>query len=238
MVSAHNVQAHIRNVTPFTVAILLSEGMTAGDAIGPYEVLRFIPGATIQFVAEAPGPKRMDSGFLTLVADYSLEEAPHPDIIVVAPPPPGSASYTNDRLLSWLRNAHETAQWTTSVCAGSLLLGEAGLLHGKRATSNLWVLDELARFGATPCPDQRYVQDGKIITAAGVWAGIDMALYLASQIAGDEVAQAIQLLMEYDPQPPFDTGSPAKAPPAVANLAQTLVQEFIAKTIERNTQAS
>ena len=209
-----------------TVAILLHEGMTASDATGPYEALRSIPGATVKFVAEVPGPKRMDSGFLTLVADYGLEEVPHPDILVVCPGSP--AVLPSERLLSWIRTAHETSQWTASVCAGSLLLGAAGVLQGVRATTIWPVMEMLPQFGAIACPGERYVRDGKIITSAGNSAGIDMALYLVGQIAGAEIAEATQLLMEYDPQPPFDSGSLAKASPRVIELAQGFLQNWFA----------
>jgi transcriptional regulator GlxA family with amidase domain len=209
---------------PITIAILLHEGMTASDAIGPYEALRGIPGATVKFVAETAGPKRVDSGFLSLVADYSLDEVPHPDVLVVCPGSP--AILPSERVLSWIRTAHETSQWTTSVCAGSLLLGAAGLLQGVRATTIWPVMEMLPSFGAIPCPGERYVRDGKIVTAAGNSAGIDMALYLVGQIAGTEIAEASQLLMEYDPQPPFDSGTPAKASPRVVELAQGFLQNW------------
>ncbi len=221
---------------PITIAILLHEGMTASDATGPYEALRSIPGATVKFVAETPGPKRMDSGFLTLVADYGIDEVSHPDVLVVCAGspvvPPG------ERVLSWIQTAHETSQWTTSVCAGTLLLGAAGLLQGVRATTHWPVMDMLASFGAIACPQERYVHDGKIITSAGNSAGIDMALYLTAQIAGDEIAEATQLLMGYDPQPPFDSGSPTKASPQVIKLAQSFMQNWIASELAKYEQLS
>jgi transcriptional regulator GlxA family with amidase domain len=124
------------------------------------------------------------------------------------------ALMTPNPLLDWIRAAHQTSQWTTSVCTGSLLLGAAGLLRGLEATTHWTVLDQLAALGARPT-SRRVVEQGKIVTAAGVSAGIDMALTLAARIAGDEVAQAIQLGIEYDPQPPFDAGSPDKAPRAI-----------------------
>jgi len=209
-----------------TIAILLYEGMTASDATGPYEALRCIPGATVKFVAETPGPKRVDSGFLTLVADYGIEEVPHPDVLVVCPGSP--AVPPSERVLSWIRTAHETSQWTISVCGGSLLLGAAGLLQGVRATTIWPVMDMLRQFGAITCPDERYVRAGKIVTSAGNSAGIDMALYLVGQIAGSEIAEATQLLMEYDPQPPFHSGSLANAPPQVIELAQGFLQNWLA----------
>lgn len=195
------------------IAIPLFDGITALDAIGPYEVLSRLPGARVRFVAVEPGPKRTDK-HLALVADEPLSAVPHPEIVMV----PGGfgtrALMTPNPLLDWIRAAHETSQWTTSVCTGSLLLGAAGLLRGLEATTHWAAMDDLRALGARPT-SRRVVEQGKIVTAAGVSAGIDMALTLAARIAGEEVAQAIQLGIEYDPQPPFDAGSPAKAPAAV-----------------------
>ena len=196
------------------IAIPLFDGITALDAIGPYEVLSRLPSARVRFVAETAGPKRTDNKQLTLMADEPLSAVPRPEIIMV----PGGfgtrALMTPNPLLDWIRTAHETSQWTTSVCTGSLLLGAAGLLRGLEATTHWTVLDELRTLGARPT-SRRVVEQGKIVTAAGVSSGIDMALRLAARIAGDETAQAIQLGIEYDPQPPFDAGSPEKAPAAI-----------------------
>ena len=196
------------------IAIPLFDGITALDAIGPYEVLSRLPGARVRFVAETPGPKRTDNKQLTLMADEPLSAVPRPEIIMV---PGGFGTrrlMTPNPLLDWIRAAHETSQWTTSVCTGSLLLGAAGLLKGLDATSHWAALDDLAALGAKPTLE-RVVQRGKIITAAGVSSGIDMALTLAAQIAGEEFAQTIQLGIEYDPQPPFRAGSPKTAPPHI-----------------------
>jgi transcriptional regulator GlxA family with amidase domain len=196
------------------IAILLYERLTALDAIGPYEVLSRLPGAEVSFVAEQPGPKRTDNARLALVADDALEAHPAPEIVLV-PGGLGQAEMMADGPVhAWLRSAHETSTWTTAVCTGSLILAGAGLLDGKRATSHWLALDELARLGAVPS-SERVVFDGKIVTAAGVSSGIDMALTLAARVAGPAVAEAIQLSIEYDPQPPFDAGSPEKAPAAV-----------------------
>jgi transcriptional regulator GlxA family with amidase domain len=202
------------------IAIVIYEGLTALDAIGPYEVLSRLPDATVTFVASEPGIKRSDVGSLGVVADASLAELPAPAIVVV-PGGPGQVSAMADAaLLDWLRAVDQTSQWTTSVCTGSLILGVAGLLEGKRATSHWLALEQLHRYGATPTSD-RVVFDGKLVTAAGVSAGIDMALALAGRVAGDEVAQAIQLGIEYDPQPPYDAGSTAKAPQALVELLRS-----------------
>jgi transcriptional regulator GlxA family with amidase domain len=196
------------------IAILLFDRLTALDAIGPYEVLSRLPGARAKFVALEPGPVTTDNGMLTLVAEGSLADAREPDVVLVPGGPGEVAARAGGPALEWLRGVHETSAWTTSVCTGSLILAAAGLLEGKRATSHWLALEQLRELGAEPVAE-RVVFDGKIVTAAGVSAGIDMALALAGAIAGEEVAQAIQLGIEYDPQPPFDAGSPAKAPVAI-----------------------
>ncbi len=199
------------------IAIVLFDRFTALDAVAPYEVLSRLPGAKVTFVADAARPITTDTGSLTVMATAGYGELPAPEIIVV-PGGPGQSDHMADApMLDWLRAADATSTWTTSVCTGSLLLAAAGLLAGKRATSHWMALDELAALGATPT-GERVVIDGKVVTAAGVSAGIDMALTLAAKIAGDEVAQAIQLGIEYDPKPPFDAGSPEKAPKQVVDF--------------------
>ncbi|MFI4989717.1 MAG: DJ-1/PfpI family protein [Solirubrobacterales bacterium] len=198
-------------------AILLYDGFTALDAIGPYEVLSRLPGARATFVAAEAGPVRTDNGMLTVTAERSLAEVPTPEIVLVPGGPGEVAARAGGPALEWLRAAHETSTWTTSVCTGSLILAAAGLLQGKRATGHWLAIDKLRELGAEPVCE-RFVFDGKIATAAGVSAGIDMALALAAQIAGENVAQAIQLGIEYDPQPPFDAGSPQKAPREIVEL--------------------
>ncbi len=206
------------------IAILIYEGFTALDAIGPYEVLSCLPGAEVHFVSTETGPKRAHTNFLSIVADYTLEDVPDPEIIVVAGGTKGTMAAAQDpRILSWLRKAHETSKWTTSVCTGALILGAAGLLNGIRATTHWFARDFLANFGAQYV-SERVVQQGKIITAAGVSSGIDMALHLAREIAGKEMAQTIQLIIEYDPKPPFDSGSILKADPSITEMAKQAVQ--------------
>ncbi len=199
------------------IAIVLYDRFTALDAIGPYEVLSRLPAASVAFVAAEPGPVRTDNGMLTLVAERSLEQEPRPDIVLVPGGPGEVVQRAGGNVLDWLRTVDQTSTWTTSVCTGSLILAAAGLLDGKRATSHWMAIDELARLGAEPV-SERVVFDGKLVTAAGVSAGIDMALTLAASIAGEEVAQAIQLGIEYDPQPPFDAGSPKTAPAEIVEL--------------------
>lgn len=199
------------------IAVVLYDRLTALDAIGPYEVLSRLPGAELAFVATQPGPITTDNGMLTLHAERSLAEFASPDIVLVPGGPGEVAERAGGEVLEWLRQVDRTSTWTTSVCTGSLILAAAGLLDGKRATSHWLAMDELRRLGAEPV-SERVVFDGKMITAAGVSAGIDMALTLAARVAGDQVAQAIQLGIEYDPQPPFDAGSPQKAPAEIVAL--------------------
>jgi transcriptional regulator GlxA family with amidase domain len=198
-------------------AILLYDGFTALDAIGPYEVLSRLPGARATFVAAESGPVRTDNGMLTVHAERALSEVPAPEIVLVPGGPGEVAARAGGPALDWLRAAYETSTWTTSVCTGSLILAAAGLLDGKRATGHWLAMEQLRALGADAVAE-RFVFDGKIATAAGVSAGIDMALALAARIAGENVAQAIQLGIEYDPQPPFDAGSPRKAPQEIVAL--------------------
>ena len=196
------------------IAILLFSGFTALDAVGPYEVLRSVPGVTVKFVAAETGAIRTDAGSLAIVADYKLEEIVSPYILVV-PGGPGQAALMKDgKILDWVRQVHAKTKWTTSVCTGSLVLAATGLLEGLRATSHWLALEVLRQYGAEPSTE-RVVREGKIITAAGVSAGIDMALRLVALEWGDGVAQSIQLGIEYDPQPPFNAGSPGKAPTVI-----------------------
>ena len=193
------------------VVILLFDRFTALDAVGPYEVLRNLPGATVTFVAKQAGPVRTDSGALAITADAAIGDVTSADVLVVPGGPGQEQAMLDEEIVSWIRAIDGTTQWTTSVCTGSLVLAAAGLLEGKDATSHWLAAERLRDFGATPTL-MRVVEQGKVITAAGVSAGIDMGLRLAARIAGDDVAQMIQLGIEYDPQPPFDAGSPEKAP--------------------------
>ncbi len=193
------------------IAVAIYDRFTALDAIGPYEVLSRLPGARVTFLAAEAGPVRTDNGMLTIEAERALREEPAPDLILIPGGPGEVAQRAGEPMLDWLRAADRTSIWTTSVCTGSLILAAAGLLDGRPATGHWLAMDELRALGAQPTA-QRVVFDGKIVTGAGVSAGIDMALALAERIAGPEVAQAIQLGIEYDPQPPFDAGSPEKAP--------------------------
>jgi transcriptional regulator GlxA family with amidase domain len=203
------------------IAIPIFDQLTALDAIGPYEVLSRLPEATVHFIAVEPGPKRSENGMLAVTADLALAELTDPEVIVF----PGGfgtrALMRDEAVLAWLRRAHETSTWTTSVCSGALVLAAAGILDGLRATTHWMVLELLRESGATPT-EERVVEHGKVITAAGVSAGIDMALLLAAKLADEDIARAIQLGIEYDPQPPFDSGSVAKAGPETVELVKSL----------------
>jgi transcriptional regulator GlxA family with amidase domain len=209
------------------IAVFLYDHMTALDAVGPYEVLSRLPGAETVFVGEQAGPVRCDTRHLALVADAGIADVSSPDILLV----PGWSGARQAELLQpgpvrrWLREIDRHTTWTTSACTGSLILASAGLLDGRRATTHWLAVDELAGFGAVPS-DERVVFDGKYVTAAGVSAGIDMALALAAEVAGEATAKAIQLGIEYDPQPPFDAGSATKASPETV-AAMTAIKDFI-----------
>ncbi len=204
------------------IAIPLFDRFTALDAVGPYEVLARLPGAEVVFAALEPGPQRTETRSLTILAEAALDEIPQPDVIVF-PGGYGTRPLMEDeRTLAWLRRAHESSQWTTSVCTGALVLGAAGILRGLEATTHWLELPTLEKLGATPV-ERRVVEQGKVITAAGVSSGIDMALTLAARIAGEDVAKALQLGIEYDPAPPFDVGSTAKAPPELVELVRNVM---------------
>lgn len=207
------------------IAFLLYPGFTALDIVGPFDVLSRLPGADATFVGKAAEAMPNDNDRLWIVARKTLEEVPSPEVLVVPGGTEGTRAAAQDpEILDWLRHAHAHSTWTTSVCTGSLLLAAAGVLAGRPATTHWAARAELEQLGAT-YEAKRWVRDGKIITAAGVSAGIDMALLLASEIAGDVGAQAIQLGLEYDPSPPFDSGSVAKASPEVLERVATVFTE-------------
>ncbi|HHF7372531.1 DJ-1/PfpI family protein [Legionella bozemanae] len=212
---------------PLHITFLFYEGMTALDAIGPYEVLSRLPEVVVQRVALNSGPIRTCSE-LTLIAEHALTDISHTDVLLV----PGAGNATALRefpeILVWVKATHEHTLWTTSVCTGSLILGAAGILSGVNATTHWAVMNRLKNWGAIPT-HKRFVEDGKIITAAGVSAGIDMALYLAAKLANENVVQSIQLGLEYDPVPPFNSGSPEKAPEA---LVQSLRERLLKNRFE------
>ncbi|MFI5802000.1 DJ-1/PfpI family protein [Streptomyces sp. NPDC051561] len=195
------------------IVIPLFDGFTALDVAGPYEILRMLPESDVVFAAAAPGAHADGEGLLHLVATASFSEVTEADLLLVPGGPGARAGLTDEALLDWIRRLHATTAWTTSVCTGSLLLGAAGLLNGLEATTHWGAIDTLESYGATYTARRVVEQPGGIVTAAGVSSGIDMALRLAELIAGRVAAEAYQLAIEYDPQPPFDSGSYAKASP-------------------------
>jgi transcriptional regulator GlxA family with amidase domain len=215
-------------------AFLLYDRFTALDVVGPYEVLASVPGAETVLVAERAGPVRNDHDTLAISAECSLDEVSAPDIVVV----PGGLGtrllLEHEPILGWLRRVHERTAWTTSVCTGSLLLAAAGLLKDAPATTH-WVMREtLSSLGAVPVAD-RVVEHGNIITAAGVSAGIDLALQLVQRIHGDEAAKAVQLGIEYDPEPPFDAGAPEKLPRPIADAVERVFRSREAEILRAGT---
>ena len=208
------------------IAIGLYESFTSLDVMGPFQVLSPLPGAEVTFVAAQAGPVRDESGFLTVNATASFRDLPDPDVLLVGGGIITGTLVPDHPIVGWVARAHPTTTWTTSVCTGALLLAGAGVLAGVDATTHWAALDDLARLGANPVRE-RMVRRGKIVTAAGVSAGIDMALTLAGEIAGRDFARALELGMEYDPHPPFGTGSPAKAGPEVVNMALVAMGETL-----------
>jgi transcriptional regulator GlxA family with amidase domain len=206
------------------IVIALYDRFTALDAVGPHQVLAHVPGSEIIFASERARSVSDETGTLTLVADAAFEDVPRPDVLLIPGGPGQSAQMGDTPLRDWLIAADKTTTWTTSVCTGALILAGAGLLDGRPATTYWLAMNELARLGAKPVQD-RYVFDGKYATSAGVSAGIDMSLALAARLAGEETAQAIQLGIEYAPDPPYNAGSPTTAPPGLV-AAQRATSRF------------
>jgi len=202
------------------IAITLFDRVTALDAIGPYETLQRLPGASVTFVGQQRGEVRSDNGFLGLTVDATFDEVGTPDVVII----PGGigtkdiVSPERHDMIDWIQAVHPTTRFTTSVCTGSLVLAKAGLLDGLSATTHWSVYDELEKLGAIPTGDRvvEHLRE-RVITAAGVSSGIDMALRLSELLVDATAAKAMQLMIEYDPQPPFDAGSLDKAGEEVLN---------------------
>lgn len=202
------------------IAIGLYPGLTMLDAIGPYQVFTNVPGVDVVVCAARRGRLSDDNGLLHLDIEHTFDEVTEPDVTLV----PGGfvtrrLARDRDPIVGWLADVHPRTTFTTSVCTGALLLGAAGILDGIDATTHWCAYDELASYGARPT-EQRVVRRGKVWTAAGVSAGIDLALALVAELESPEMAQAVQLGIEYDPQPPYDSGSPSKADPAIVELVR------------------
>ena len=210
------------------ITILIYDQFTALDAIGPYEVLCRIPGANIQFVGKERGLVPTDTNMLNISADYRMDDITETDILLIPGGLEGTYAAAKDGdILAWVQALHTKTQWTTSVCTGSLILGAAGILQGLEVTTHWGAREQLADYGATYVA-QRFVQQDKIVTAAGVSAGIDMALWLVGKIMGTQIAESIQLGIEYDPQPPYDCGSYEKAPSALRDAMENALRPRLA----------
>jgi putative intracellular protease/amidase len=210
---------------PVQIAIGLFPQFTALDAIGPYQVFTNLPGADVVVCAAHTGIVSDDENLLHFDVQHTFADVPAPDVLVV----PGGVitrrlARDGDPVIDWIRAAHPHTTYTASVCTGSLLLGAAGLLDGLTATTHWASYEVLRSLGAEPT-EKRVVEAGKIFTAAGVSSGIDLALTLVARLTGPEVAQAIQLGIEYDPQPPFDAGAPSKAPADIVDLVRSMLAE-------------
>ncbi len=210
---------------PVQVAILLYPGVTALDAVGPWEVLSRMPDTEVRFVGKQVVPVTAEGGTLLLGVTHKFAETPSPDVVLVPGGTTTPGQMVDDELLDWLRQVHATTTWTASVCTGALILGAAGILKGLPATTHWYKMGVLRNLGARPQPAERIVRSGKIVTAAGVSAGIDLALWLAGEIAGRERAEAIQLTIEYDPRPPFGAGHVSKASSETKELARHMMDE-------------
>jgi len=209
-----------------TIGFILYPRFTALDFIGPFEVLSRLPGHRAVVIAETSEPVPDEQGPVAVTPEFTFESAPQLDVVLVPGGPGQLAQMGNENMRAFLRGQAEEAALVTSVCTGALILGDAGLLEGKRATTHWLAYDALEGLGATHVAE-RIVRDGNVITAAGVSAGIDLGLLLAAEIAGEAIAQAIQLGIEYDPQPPFDAGSPAKAPPKLVEVMRANARMFL-----------
>ena len=212
------------------IAALVFDKITVLDIVGPVEALSWLPGSEIVWVGKQKGPIRAAPTGLGMIVDKTLDEVTEADILIVPGGPGVRLLLKDEPLLDWVRHIHAGTQWTTSVCTGSLLLGAAGLLKGLEATTHWNSTAVLESFGAT-YREQRVIPQGKIVTSAGVSSGIDMALWLIGKTAGDDAAKAAQLCIEYDPQPPYDAGSPSKAGAAVVAQARETVKDIIARTL-------
>jgi transcriptional regulator GlxA family with amidase domain len=211
------------------IALALYPGFTALDIIGPFQVLSALPGATCVFVAAEAGPVQDDTRAVTMQAPLGFAQCEDPDVIVVPGGMHTMRCIPDHPIIGWLRSTAPKTRWTASVCTGSLLLAAAGLLRDAEATTHWLAMPALAALGAVPC-ERRVIFGDRIVTAAGVSAGIDMALSLAERLVGREAAMAAQLAIEYDPQPPFSAGSPRTAPPALVEQVRKQLARAVTST--------
>ncbi|WP_234357332.1 DJ-1/PfpI family protein [Streptomyces sp. NBRC 110028] len=231
-VAASAPQSDIRTVgspgkeeAALDIVIPLYDAYEPLDVVGPYEVLAYMPGASVRFVGAEKGPVKDALGSLPTYVPATYSEVKHCDVLLIPGGRSAEAMVADGDFLAWVRRIHTRTKFTTSVCTGSLVLGAAGLLKGLTATTHWSAAEALASYGAVYTP-QRTVRQGKVITSAGVSSGIDMALALAALLTDEVTAQALQLWIEYDPQPPFDSGSLAKASDAVKKRISELREEW------------
>ncbi|RIA09351.1 transcriptional regulator GlxA family with amidase domain [Flavobacteriaceae bacterium MAR_2010_72] len=213
------------------IIIYIYNGMTMLDAIGPYEILRHIEGANIKFVSKQKGEITADSHFVHLNSKYGIDEISKADILVI----PGSTiaflkEMKDDKVLNWITKINKSTQITVTVCTGSIILAATGLLKGKKATSHWKSIKLLTEFGAIPTR-ARVIEEGKYITAAGVSAGIDMAIYLVNKMKGEKAAKAAQLLIEYDPKPMYNSGNYLRANKEIIKMSEKLLESNVKKEL-------
>ena len=212
------------------IAALVFDKITVLDIVGPIELLSWMPGSEIVWVGNTNGPIRAAPTGMSINVEHTFDDVLDADILIIPGGPGVRPLLEDDHVLDWIRRIHSTTQWTTSVCTGSLLLGAAGLLNGLEATTHWNAAATLESFGAKYL-ENRVVPQGKIVTSAGVSSGIDMALWLVGKIAGDDAAKQVQLCIEYDPQPPYDSGAPSKATPHVIENARATVTDVVTKSL-------
>jgi cyclohexyl-isocyanide hydratase len=206
------------------IGLLVYPRHTPLDLVGPWEVLVRVPHASMHLIWTRPGPVQAEGG-MEITATTSFADAPRLDVLLVPGGPGQLTLMKHTLLLDYIRGCTETAQWICSVCTGALLLAQAGVLKGRRATTH-WLAREALRTFDVEVIGERYVIDGKFATSAGVTAGIDLALELARRLAGDDVAREIQLQLEYDPAPPLKSGSPDSAPPELVAQLRSRARRY------------
>jgi len=212
------------------IAALVFDKITILDIVGPTELLSWAPGCEIIWVGKEKGQIRAVPTGLAINVEHTIDDVQTADVLIIPGGPGARTLLKDEKVLDWVRKMHTTTQWTTSVCTGALVLGAAGLLKGLDATTHWGSSATLESFGAKYV-EERVVPQGKIVTSAGVSSGIDMALWLIGKTAGDSAAKAAQLCIEYDPQPPYDSGAPSKASPEIMERARTTVKDIVAKAL-------
>ena len=229
------ISAAMTEITPFNIVFVIFDGITQLDFAGPVQFLSRLPAAKMHVVAKSLSPIQTDCGFAILPGG-TFADCPQADLLCVPGGHGVTPALSDAETINFIATQAASAQWVTSVCTGAMLLGAAGLLKGKRATTHWAYVHLLASFGAT-FEDARVVKDGNLITAGGVTSGIDFALEVIAQVAGEDVARTIQLALEYDPKPPFEGGRPSRTPPAIVAALKTRVYNEAAANMETAIRA-